>query len=433
MNPLLDWHGDLAPGHARDASGTLVLGGVSTEELARAYATPLVALDLDVLDAAIEEFVAACRPHDIEIAYAGKALLLVPLARHLAATNLYLDVCSLGEIMTAERAGFPSERMTLHGCGKPDEEIDAVAEGRVGTVVADSLEELQRLAQRVERRRPVSVAVRVNTRIEAHTHKFVRTGGDNTKFGVPERNFAAAIALIASSPQLRFVGLHSHIGSQIYEADAFVENARALFAIVRRFAEGGCESEKLIVGGGFGVQYDPQGDRTIPVRETMDAIANAAAEAAARDGIRVPRLAIEPGRALISRAGTSVYRVMARKRQHQRIFVVVDGSLTDNPRPALYHAYHHYVAASARTGAPIDVTISGRSCENDELGMARLPDDVRAGDLVAACTTGAYTYSMASNYNRFVKPAVVALRDGSHQLWARRQTYDDVLHEDCDA
>jgi len=428
---LLQWHDGLAPGHTRDADGALRLGGVLASELAGAYGTPLLALDYGVLDAAIAEFCEACAPHRIDIAYAGKALLLTPLARRLKSTSLELDVCSLGELATAERAGFPAARLTLHGCGKPDAELDAVAAGRVGTIVADSLEEIGRLAARASADRPIRTILRVNTGIEAHTHEFVRTGGDNTKFGVPTRQLDEAMAALRAAPGLRFAGLHSHIGSQIYDAEAFVENVRSLVDLAARFHRAGLTSEKLIVGGGFGVQTDPNGERTVPIPQTIAAIA-AAVDATVRGaGIPPVRIGIEPGRALIARAGTSIYTVMARKRQQSRTFVVIDGGLADNPRPALYQAHHH-VAAVANGEADERVAVCGRSCENDFMGDADLPARLAAGDLAVMCTTGAYTYSMASNYNRFAKPAVVAIENGTHRPIARRQTLDEVLELDCD-
>lgn len=432
MIDFLNWRDGLAPGHARADDGELLIGGIRAAELAAEYGTPLLVLDLDVFDAAIASFVDACAPYDIEIAYAGKALLLVAIARHLAATPLQIDVCSLGELATAERAGFPAARLALHGCGKAAAELDAVAAGRVGTVIADSLEEIERLASRANANRPIRVAVRVNTGIEAHTHAFIRTGGDNTKFGVPSSDLPAVIARLREASGLQYAGLHSHIGSQIYEVDAFAENVRLLVDVAARFTRAGLRSEMLIVGGGFGVQDDPAGERTVDIAATIEAIVGALDEAVATAAIDRPRIGIEPGRALIARAGTSLYRVMARKQQERRTFVVVDGSLADNPRPALYGAYHHTVAATARTGPSDEVTICGRSCENDMLGQAHVPNDLRASDLVAMCTTGAYTYSMASNYNRFAKPAVVAVRHGAHRPIARRQTLDDVLGEDCD-
>jgi diaminopimelate decarboxylase len=428
---LLQWHDGLAPGHTRDADGALRLGGVLASELAGAYGTPLLALDYGVLDAAVAEFCEACAPHRIDIAYAGKALLLTPLARRLKSTSLELDVCSLGELATAERAGFPAARLTLHGCGKPDAELDAVAAGRVGTIVADSLEEIGRLAARASAAKPIRTILRVNTGIEAHTHEFIRTGGDNTKFGIPTRQLDEAMVALQAAPGLRFAGLHSHIGSQIYDAEAFVENVRSLVELAARFHRAGLTSEKLIVGGGFGVQTDPNGERTVPIPQTIAAIAAAVDATVRAAGIPPVRIGIEPGRALIARAGTSIYTVMARKRQQTRTFVVIDGGLADNPRPALYQAHHH-VAAVAGGEANERVAVCGRSCENDFMGDADLPADLAAGDLAAMCTTGAYTYSMASNYNRFAKPAVVAIENGRHTPIARRQTLDEVLELDCD-
>jgi len=429
---LLQWHDGLAPGHTRDPDGALRLGGVPASDLARAYGTPLLALDYGVLDAAIAEFSEACAPHRIDIAYAGKALLLTAIARRLKTTPLELDICSLGELVTAERAGFPAERLTLHGCGKPDDELDAVAAGRVGTIVADSLEEIARLATRANVAKPIRTILRVNTGIEAHTHEFVRTGGDNTKFGVPSRQLDDAMAALKAAPSLRFAGLHSHIGSQIYDAGAFVENVRALVDLAARFHRAGLTSEKLIVGGGFGVQTDPNGEPTVPIPQTIAAIAAATDQTVRAAGIPPVRVGIEPGRALIARAGTSIYTVMARKRQQARTFVVIDGGLTDNPRPALYQA-HHQFAAVASGDASERVAICGRSCENDFMGDADVPANLAAGDLAVMCTAGAYTYSMASNYNRFAKPTVVAIENGAHAPIARRQTLDEVLELDCDA
>ncbi len=427
MNDLLHWRDDLAPGHTRDATGALRLGGIPASDLAAQYTTPLLVIDIDVLDAAIAEFVAACAPHDIEIAYAGKALLLVSLVKHLAPTPLYLDICSLGELATAE-----ASRLTMHGCGKSDAELEAVAVGRVGTIVADSLEELSRLSRIARKDAPIRTILRVNTGIEAHTHEFVRTGGDNTKFGIPADRIEDAIVAVRDAPGLHFTGLHSHIGSQIFDAEAFVENVRALVVLAARFHRAGLTSEKLIVGGGFGVQIEPNGDTTVAIGATIDAIARTLREEIAAAGLPAMRIGIEPGRALIARAGTSLYTVMARKRQQTRTFVVVDGGLADNPRPALYDAHHHFTAvASAERVVP--VVVCGRSCENDVLGVASFPDALAADDLVAVCTTGAYTYSMSSNYNRFAKPAVVALQSGTHRLLARRQSLDEVLALDVDA
>jgi diaminopimelate decarboxylase len=390
----------------------------------------VLAIDYDVFDAAIAEFVQACAPHAIEIAYAGKALLLVALARHLKHTSLHLDVCSLGELATAERAAFPPERIAFHGCGKTGEELDAAAEGRVARVIVDNIEELRRLAARTGSAQ-ISVLLRINSGIEAHTHEFVRTGGARTKFGFDAAALPGALELLKQSPGLRFEGLHSHIGSQIHDAQAFVENTHALMERAAFAASAGFVSSRIVVGGGFGVPSRPGESERFDLEKTIADIAAAARKDAARWNIPLPQVGIEPGRALIAQAGTTLYRVMSAKRESGKPFAIVDGGIFENPRPALYGAYHH--AYAVRENAPLEETIlCGRSCENDELGTARLPSNLAEGDLVAMCTTGAYTYSMAGNYNRFARPAVVAVRGGTHTLIAKRESVDDVLGNDCD-
>ncbi|HEY8296705.1 MAG TPA: diaminopimelate decarboxylase, partial [Candidatus Baltobacteraceae bacterium] len=421
----MTWHDGVAPGQSR-RDGALFIGSVRAEELAESYGTPLLAIDYGVLDAAIAEFVAAAQPHGIEVAYAGKALLLRALARHLASTPLALDVCSLGELVTAERAGFPAARITLHGCGKSDEELAAAAAGRVGTIVADSLDELQRLAARARDDRRIDVVLRINTGIEAHTHELVRTAGDKTKFGMPADALPAAADIFNRAAALRYRGLHAHIGSQIYESAAFAANVRALVDVAARAAAIGLHGDRIIAGGGFGVRMHPGDDAELDIPSTITGLADAFSESARRANLPAARLGIEPGRALIARAGTSLYRVMAAKEQYGMPYVVVDGGIADNPRPALYDAYHHPLLASRAGGAPRETVLCGRSCENDRIVTAPLPADTRAGDLIAVCTTGAYTYSMASNYNRFARPAVVAVRGETHTPIARRETVDDV-------
>jgi len=423
------WRGGLAPGHER-REGELFAGGVSADELAAAYGTPLLAIDYDIFDASIAHFLQACAPHSIEIAYAGKALLLVALARHLKHTALHLDVCSLGELATAERAAFPPDRIAFHGCGKTAEELDAAAEGRVARVIVDNIEELRRLGGRSAGDR-IPVLLRINSGIEAHTHDFVRTGGARTKFGFDPAAFPAVLDALKQSPGLRYEGLHSHIGSQIYEPQAFVENTRALMERAAFAASAGFETERIVVGGGFGVSMHPDEPETFDAEKTIAEIAGAARKEAKRWNISLPQIGIEPGRALIAQAGTTLYRVMSAKRESGKAYAIVDGGIYENPRPALYGAYHHAYAAR-ESGTLEEMIICGRSCENDELGTARLPSNLAEGDLIAMCTTGAYTYSMAGNYNRFPRPAVVAVRGGTHTLIAKRESIDDVLRNDCD-
>lgn len=428
---IVEWHEGLAPGHSRGDGGELYVAGVAAGTLARVYDTPLLALDYSVLDEAIARYRSVCDPLGVEISYAGKAMLLVGLARHLLLRGLHLDVCSLGELVTAERAGYAAERLTLHGCGKTKIELDAVAAGRVGRIVVDNLDELRALAS-LSSTSVMAVVLRINTGVEAHTHEMIRTAGNHTKFGMPRDAAGTAAALLAQAPHLRFAGLHAHIGSQIYDEAPLLANAAELASAAATFAAHGLVSRVLIAGGGFGVRMSPESAKVADIGQTIGAIVRVIEERAQQDRLAKPVVGIEPGRALIAEAGTSLYRVMAVKNQAGRPFVVVDGGMTDNPRPALYDAYHHPVLASRRGGPLRETVVCGRSCENDRIVTAPLPDDIAVGDVLALCTSGAYTYSMSSNYNRFVRPAVVAVDGTQHAPLARRETVDDVLRNDCD-
>ena len=400
------------------------LGGVSARELAETYGTPLFVIDLDELDLEIDRFERAFAPHGIAVGYAGKAFLCSALAEHLAATPLRLDVCSLGELVTAERGGLPAARLYFHGCGKTGDELRAIVEHRVAFDVIDNREELERLAALASADDPIEVMLRVNTGIEAHTHAFVRTGGENTKFGIPLAQLPAALARLAALPQLRLIGLHAHIGSQIAEPAPFLANLDELLAGAAIATGLGLPVAELICGGGIAVEEGPGDPRPL----ALDALAAGLAARAAGRGFR---LAIEPGRALIARAGSSLYRVMTVKTQGQRRFIVLDGGLTDNPRPMLYGARHLPEVMAARAlGADEPATLTGRSCENDEMGDYVLPRELAAGDLVAMRITGAYTYSMASNYNRFGRPPVVFVRSGHHRRVVRGESADDVTRLD---
>lgn len=403
----------------------MIVGGLPAEVIAERFGTPTLAIDLEILDASIASVIAAADRHRVGVSYAGKVLLLVALARRLAALPIGLDVASLGEVVTAERGGIPAARMTLHGAGKSDEEIEAAFAGRVGRVAVDSIDELRRLAE-LGQGRALDVLLRINTGIEAHTHDFVRTAGDDSKFGLAPRDEATAFDLLRSTPGLRVLGVHAHVGSQVFDADPFVANVRALLqALERCRCAGFSQADTIVAGGGFGVPMHPEAhDERLDFEDLLATLAREM-----RGGVRFE---IEPGRAIVATAGTSLYRVLAIKRYDRRTFVIVDGSMADNPRPALYGAYHHVVALRVSDAGHHEVTVCGRSCENDELATAALPRDLHAGDVLAVCTTGAYTYSMASNYNRFARPAVVAVGRGAAEMWARRERTDDILRCDVD-
>jgi diaminopimelate decarboxylase len=414
----------------RTERGPIVLGGVPATELAAAYGTPLLVLDTEVLDATLDRFARAGTRLGIDICYAGKALLFVALARRIAAAGIGIDVCSLGELLTAERAGVEPARLVMHGCGKTDAELDAIVDGRVGRVVVDNQNELAALSVRAHAERPVDVLLRVNTGIEAHTHAYVRTGGENSKFGFALETLDDGIALARTSAGLRLVGVHGHLGSQLFDADPYVASVPILMDAFARMRASGAPVRDVIVGGGFGVDARPDGDH-LDVDATLSRIADALRHEAAERTLPLVHVGIEPGRSIVASAGTSIYRVASVKRQGARRFAIVDGGIADNPRPALYGAYHHpFLASRASDAEFMEFTVCGRSCENDTLVVAPLPADLSAGDLLGLGTTGAYTYSMASNYNRFPKPAIAFAGEGEHRLAVRRERDDETLRYD---
>ena len=393
----------------------------------------MLVVDLDVVDEAIDAFASLGTPSCLEVSYAAKAFVTVEFARHLASRSIGLDVCSMGELVTAERAGFPAARITLHGAGKSDEELFAACAGRVGAIVVDGTEELERLARLSSSQCRAAVLLRLNVGIEAQTHAFVRTGGNDTKFGIHPRDEASAIVLLHASTNLRFGGLHAHVGSQVRDSAAYLANAAALMEAASRFARAGFVSDRVVIGGGFAVATRPDAaDESLDIEPTLGETLAFVSAAAREYGLPVPRLGIEPGRAIVALAGTTLYRVLAVKRQSQRTFLIVDGGIAENPRPALYGARHLVTIVESATGETAEVTLCGRSCENDELGTAHLPRTTRSGALLAMSATGAYTYSMAGNYNRFPRPAVVAVAGGSDRLLARRERLEDVLRSDVD-
>jgi diaminopimelate decarboxylase len=409
-----------------DASA-LVLGGVPAATLARAYGTPLLVLDLDVLDSALARFAALSAEFAVDVAYAGKALLFTALAKRVARAGLGLDVCSLGELLVAERAQFPPARLTLHGCGKTTEELAAAVAGRVGRVVVDHRDELERLAGLARPEQPIDVLLRLNPGIEAETHRYIRTAGADSKFGFVAAEAVAAVSRTLEIPGLRLAGFHAHIGSNIFAPEPYLATLEVLFESYARALAAGAPLGDLVIGGGFGVATSPGGER-FDAAALLGSVTGRTRELAARYAVAAPRLGIEPGRAIVAEAGTSLYSVVTVKQHGERRFVIVDGGLADNPRPALYGADHAPLAVGrAFATESSEALVCGRSCESDELGIARLPVDLHAGDLLALRSTGAYTYSMSSNYNRFPRPAVVFAGAGSHRAVINREPQDALL------
>ena len=393
----------------------------SAVALAQRFGTPLVIYDLEKLDAAVARFGAAAKRYDIKVSYAGKAFLCVAFARYLHERGIGIDVSSLGEFETVRRADIPAESLTLHGCMKSDAEISLVVDGFVGRSVVDGCEELARTIERSSRQQPAPILLRLNTGIAASTHAAIRTAGDASKFGITPSAEREAIALLRTAEgRVRFLGLHAHLGSQIDEPTAFIAHALALIDAAARFTAAGFPVEHIILGGGFVGDPEPILAACIPAMR----------ERAALRSIPFPAIGIEPGRAIVAAAGMTVLRIGAIKRTSLRRIAICDGGLYENPRPALYGATHPVRVLSRADEATEPTLLCGRSCESDELGTYDLPLSLTAGDAIALLDTGAYTVSMASTYNRFARPAVVAVRGDDAALWMRAESLDETVTRD---
>lgn len=415
----------------------LVIGGVKATELAKEYKTPLYVFD----EALIREYCRnytkyfKCSENGNAVAFAGKAFLNVQMCKLLKEENMHLDVVSGGELYTAYKAEFPLENVMFHGNNKTAEEIEMGVKLGVGNFVVDNFEEMDTLnAIAKEYGKVQNVYLRITPGIDAHTHDFIKTGEIDSKFGfAPVDNIIEkAIEKAIKLENISLVGIHCHIGSQTFRLDAYEEAVEVMFGIIKKVKE---KMDYLIkevdFGGGFGIYYT-QEDKPLETSVFCETIVNKADEVANKLNIPRPKLTIEPGRSVVGNAGITLYTVGAVKDiPGVRKYVSVDGGMTDNIRPGLYGAeYECVVANKVEDKDKETVRISGRCCETDTLINEAVISKVKAGDILAVMTTGAYGYAMASNYNRLPKPAVVMVKDGVSRLAVRRETYDDVIKND---
>jgi diaminopimelate decarboxylase len=417
---------------ARGADGVLAVGGVSVRDLATTFDTPVYVLDES-------DFRSRCRDFaegfgDAQIFYAGKAFLCRAIVRILAEEGMSLDVCTGGELAVALAAGMPPERIGLHGNNKSTAELARALDAGVGRIVLDSFQEIERLTGLARGRgvRP-GVMVRVTVGVEAHTHEYIATAHEDQKFGFSLAGGAAraAVDAILREDVLDLRGLHSHIGSQIFDTGAFEVAARRVLGLQAAIRETyGRELPELDLGGGFGIAYTSQDDPRTPA-ELAEEIGRIVKEDCDGLGLAVPRLSFEPGRAIVGPAMFTLYEVGTVKDVDGiRTYVSVDGGMSDNIRTALYDAsYSATVAGRASRAGPLLARVVGKHCESGDIVVKDefLPADVGPGDLLAVPGTGAYCRSMASNYNHVPRPPVVAVRDGQARLIVRRETEDDLL------
>jgi diaminopimelate decarboxylase len=418
--------------------GHLLIGGVAAADLAARFGTPLHVIDETRMRANCRAYVEALGAHapgPSRVLFASKALCVVASCQVAFEEGLGVDVVSVGEIYTALQAKVPADALFFHGSNKTAEELAYGLEAGVGRFVIDNeyeLDLLDRLAR--ERGRRADVLLRVTPGIEPHTHKAIQTGGVDSKFGFGLLGPAAeqAVRTALAAPGLRLRGLHCHIGSQILDIEPFLLAARALVAFAAEMRGAGFVLEELNLGGGRGVRYLPEHEPPTIDRYVRE-LAVGVTEWVTHYRLPAPTLMLEPGRSIVGDAGVTLYTVGAIKTiPGIRTYVSVDGGMYENPRPALYDArYTAVVAARAGEVASQRVSVAGRCCESGDVLIwnADLPQ-VRSGDLLAVFSTGAYNYSMASNYNRYPRPALVFARDGGAQIAVERETSADLVRHD---
>ncbi|HET6153706.1 MAG TPA: diaminopimelate decarboxylase [Marmoricola sp.] len=438
---------ELWSGTARKVDGILEIGGVRLTDLVAEHGSPAYVLDEADFRARARAFRTAFSEFDVY--YAGKAFLATTVARWVIEEGLFLDICSGGELAVAEAAGVPAERLGFHGNNKSYAELVRAVELGVGRIIVDSFHEIERLREIVAtsstsgERRSAKVLIRVTAGVEAHTHEYIATAHEDQKFGfsISGGDAVAAAHAIAAIPGLELLGLHSHIGSQIFDSSGFEVAARRVLALHAQISdEIGIVMPEMDLGGGFGIAYTTQDDPSDPAQLAAELTKIVAEEAAVR-GVAVPRLSIEPGRAIVGPAMCTVYSVGTVKAVELdagavRTYVSVDGGMSDNIRTALYDADYSATLASRHSDAPALLSrVVGMHCEAGDIVVKDefLPGDLVPGDLVAVPATGAYCRSMASNYNHALRPPVVVVKDGVTSVAVRRETIDDLLRLDAGA
>lgn len=419
--------------------GHLTIGSYDTVELAKKFGTPLYVFDENEIRRNCRDFVKSMDDYydgNGMVLYASKAFCCKEMCRICAKENMGLDVVSGGELFTALSVDFPTEKIYFHGNNKTYDELALAVEHNVGRIVVDNIYELEMLNEIAQNQgKTVSILMRIKPGIDAHTHEFIKTGQIDSKFGFALETGEAlnAVEKAISLPNIELVGLHCHIGSQIFDLDPFELAARVMLELFQSVKEKtGVELSELNLGGGFGIKYQKT-DRPRPFSDYMRKVSAAVKEYCAELGLKIPFILIEPGRSIVGAAGLTLYTVGAVKKiPDVRTFVSVDGGMGDNPRYVLYQSRYEILCANRASEArEMTATVAGKCCESGDLIQEWTHiQPVTPGDILAVLSTGAYNYSMASNYNRIPRPPVVMVRDGAARLVVNRETYENITQND---
>lgn len=420
-------------------NGVLYIDGVSVPEIAKQFGTPCYIMSEDTVRKNCRKYMDAAEKYYGKNAlplYASKAFSCVDIYRTVASEGFGADVVSGGELYTALKAGFDPKKIYFHGNAKTADEIKFALENGVGRIVADNIEELDKIDEIAKKLNATAdISFRIKPGVEAHTHSFVKTGQIDSKFGFALENGEAfnAVKNAAAKKNINIAGVHCHIGSQIFDIAPFALAAKIMLGFIAKVKkELSVDIKELNLGGGFGIRY-VEGDNPEPYEEYMKRIADTVKSESEALGIAVPFILVEPGRSIVAEAGITAYTVMSVKTiENIRTYVAVDGGMTDNPRYALYGSkYEACVANKAANPRDFTATIAGRCCESGDLiGENMKIQKPEAGDILTVFSTGAYNYSMASNYNRVPRPPVIIIKNGEPKIIVKRETYEDIIKND---
>ena len=425
-------------GSSEIINGVLHIGGISVEKLREEYGTPLYIMDQKLIEDNMKKYKEyfVSEKFKTQVIYATKAFLNIGMCQLVNKFGLGVDAVSDGELFTIKHSGFPMENVYMHGNNKSDLELEMCIDYGVGTIIVDSFSELKKLEEicRIKKEK-VKVLLRVNPGIEAHTHEYIKTSKDSSKFGetIYEDKIYDIIKEFQKSEYVELLGFHCHIGSQIFDTKAFYEEIETMMKFIETVKEKlNFNTRVLNLGGGFGIYY-VQGDKELNIPQIMKKMVEILENKLDEYEISLEKVIIEPGRSIVGNAGTTIYTVGGTKITHSgKKYIFVDGGMADNIRPALYQAeYEGCIANKMNEKTSDEVTVAGKCCESgDMLIKDTFMAEAQAGDILAVATTGAYNYSMASNYNRLRKPAVVLVKNGKSRLLVRRETYEDLIRND---
>ena len=429
----------LNPGQRIGDNGHLFIGDVDSLELTKEYGTPLYVMNEDVIRANCRAFVGAFDKYYNGFGrayYASKAFSCLEIYRIVKEEGMGVDVVSGGELYTAIKAGFPADKINFHGNNKTSQELTMALEYGVGMIIVDNYDEFGIINDiALSMNRTANIAIRIKPGIDAHTHDYIRTGQIDSKFGFAIENGEADSAVKKSLEynNIRLCGLHCHIGSQIFDLEPFVDAADIMMTFLKEIKDKySVEIEELNLGGGFGIRY-VDSDEPKPFEEYISAVSEKIKAKAEEFSMKMPFVSIEPGRSVVAEAGTTLYTVGGIKEiPDVRTYVSIDGGMGDNIRYALYQAEYTVLnALKVSAEAKNKVTVAGKCCESGDLIQENvyIPDTV-PGDILAVLSTGAYNYSMASNYNRIPRPAVVMVKGSTHRVIVKRETYEDIIKND---